>query len=149
MPRAKTNVQTPGETPTADQAGQPAGDAFQAEATQTSVDLAEQPAEGGSELAQLKAMVAAQNAQIASLMAAVSNVQRTQPTPTAKSLEASLPDLDSVDVEAINQGNTPVLTKQGWIVPPTYGTDPARLQELRDQALQRKINTKLAAKLAD
>lgn len=149
MPRAKTNVQTPGDTPTADQAGQAAGDAFQAEATQAAGDQTEQAAAGDGELAQLKAMVAAQNAQIASLMAAVSNVQRTQPTPTAKSLEASLPDLDSVDVEAINAGNTPVLTKQGWIVPPTYGTDPARLQELRDQALQRKINTKLAAKLAD
>jgi hypothetical protein len=149
MPRAKTNVQTPGETPTADQAGQAAGDAFQAEATQTSVDQTEQAAAGDSEIAQLKAMVIAQNATIASLTAAVSNVQRTQPTPTAKSLEASLPDLDSVDVDAINAGNTPVLTKQGWIVPPTYGTDPARLQELRDAALQRQVMGDLAKKLVN
>jgi hypothetical protein len=141
MARTKTEVQTPGESPTAPAA--PPADAFQAVAT--TIDPA---AEASNE--DLRAMILAQNAQISALMAAVTNVQRVQAQPAGKlAQEASLPDIADVDVAAINAGQTPVLTKQGWVVPPSFGTDPARLQELKDQAEQRRINAALAKKLAD
>lgn len=151
MARTPRAVSTPGETPTATEAGQDAtqstGDAFQAQATQLGDQGSAAPAAETSD-SDLRALVAAQNAQIAALMGAVAQLQRTQAAPTAKAaLEASLPDIDSVDVDKINEGNTPVLTKQGWVVPPTYGTDPARLQELRDQALNRQVMGDLAKKL--
>lgn len=148
MPRNPTAVQTPGETPTAPAAGQPAADAFQAVGTDLSGDSS--PADGATN-EELRAMVAAQSAQISAMMAAVTQLQANQvrqaPMPK-QSQEASLPDISTLDVEAINKGNTPVLTKQGWVVPVNFGTDPAVLQKLKDEALQRQAMTTLVNKLS-
>lgn len=149
MPRNPTAVQTPGETPTAPAAGQPSADAFQAVGTNLSDDAG--PADGATN-EELRAMVAAQNAQISAMMAAVTQLQANQvrQAPTARqSQEAALPDSANLDIDAINKGNTPVLTKQGWIVPPAFGTDPARLQQLKDEALQRQAMTTLVNKLSN
>lgn len=149
MPRNPTAVQTPGETPTAPAAGQPAADAFQAVGTDLSGD---EPADESGDVAQMRAMIAAQNAQISALMGAVTQMQANQarPAPSTKvSQEDALPDTKDVNVAAINAGNSPVLTKQGWIVPPAFGTDPAHLQKLRDEALQRQAMTTLVNKLSN
>lgn len=142
MPRNPTAVQTPGETPTAPAAGQPAADAFQAVGTDLSGD---EPA------AEEDPKVIALQAQVSALMAAVTQLQANQvrqaPTPK-QSQEAALPDISEVDLKAINEGNTPVLTKQGWVVPVNFGTDPAQLQKLKDEALQRQAMTTLVNKLS-
>lgn len=152
MPRNPTAVQTPGETPTAPAADQPAADAFQAVGIELSGDDPE-PAGAGdnSEVAELRALVQRQNEQMSAMMAAVTQLQANQvrQAPSAKvSQEAALPDISEVDLKAINEGNTPVLTKQGWVVPVNFGTDPAQLQKLKDEALQRQAMTTLVNKLS-
>lgn len=160
MSRAKTPVQTPGDTPTtstdtptgeatgaATEAGQPTADAFQAQGTQLNPPAVDP---GAASMEQLQAMVEAQNRQIAALLGAVENLQRVQTSPAAQVAQASeLPKLKDVDLAAINAGSTPVLTQEGWVVPPTHGTDPARLQELRDAAVQRQLNAALTQKLIE
>jgi hypothetical protein len=65
-------------------------------------------------------MIAAQAAQIDALTVAVQNVSRAQNP--ARAVAEELPDIDSLDKATIT---SPVLTKQGWYVPHTYGTNPA------------------------
>lgn len=162
MSRVKTPVQTPGEQPTttltptdtadgsAPEAGQPTGDAFQAQGSVLGGDASTTPPAdpGSASMEQLRAMVEAQNQQIAALIGTVQGLQRAQVSPAAQVAQASvLPKLEDVDLAAINAGSTPVLTQQGWVVPPTHGTDPSHLEKLRAEAEQRKLNAALTKKL--
>lgn len=50
-------------------------------------------------------------------------VLEANPTPVARRAnpEASLPDQDSINLDALK---SPVLTKQGWLVPEKFGANP-------------------------
>jgi hypothetical protein len=52
--------------------------------------------------------------------------------------------MDDLDVNEINRGSTPVLSKQGWIVPPNFGADPVMLEKERQEAEQRAAIVQLA-----
>jgi hypothetical protein len=128
MARTPAAVQTPGEAPAADQ---PSPDAA-APAAGLSPD--------SDNIDDLRALVKQQAEQMSAMMAAVTQMQANQSRAVpSQSMENSLPDIADVDLAKINAGQTPVLTKQGWVVPATFGTDPARLQELKDMALQREF----------
>lgn len=144
MPRHPTAVQTPGEPTTAAPADQPAADAFQAVVSDTSADAA--PA-GTIDVSALQAQIAAQNAQISALMSAVTQMQDNQARPTPKQAQDdALPDINSVDIKAINDGDAAVLTKQGWVVPVNLGANPKDVLDRKDAALQREALIKLAGK---
>ena len=107
-------VQTPGETPAP--ADQTAGSA-------------------GPTMEELQAQIAAMGAMMQQLQAN----QRVVP---AQAQAETLPDMAALDVDAINKGSTPVLTRQGWIVPTNFGSDPVALaekaaQEKRDATLMK------------
>lgn len=110
-PKTPRAVQTPGETPAA-----APGDAFMANAVTTGADAPPDDLSNDD----LRAMLKAQAAQINALHAAVQNVARAQAPARAETEE--LPDIDSLDKSTIT---SPVLTKQGWFVPQTYGANPA------------------------
>lgn len=120
-------VQTPGETtpaPAADQA--PA-----APAAPASVE-------------ELQAALAAQSAQMQALMGMMANLQANQRVVPAQAVAESLPDSASLDIEEINRGSSPVLTRQGWIVPPSYAADPVKLAEEQAKREERAALMKLA-----
>jgi hypothetical protein len=102
-PKTPVAPQVPGETPT------PAAEA-QTPETPTTENAApdETVTVSKSELAALLARVAALEA---------------NPAPTAKRAnpDADLPDQDSIDLAKLK---LPVLTKQGWLVPESYGANP-------------------------
>ncbi len=108
MTAAKRAVQTPGEQPQA--TTESAGDTGTTENTANA---------GAPSVAELMAIIKQQADQVASLTAAVQNISRAQ-TPAARVTE-ELPDIDSLDTAKIK---TPVLTKQGWFVPETFGANP-------------------------
>lgn len=115
MATRATAVQTPGESPA--HADQPAG------------------AAGGPSIEDLQA-------QIAAMAAMMQQLQANQRVIPAQAQAEALPDLAALDVDEINKGATPVLTRQGWIVPPNFGADPVSLaekvaQEKRDAALMK------------
>lgn len=58
---------------------------------------------------------------IGALENTVSTLQATNPQQRRANPEADLPDANDVDHKAIT---APVLTKQGWVVPPTFGSNP-------------------------
>jgi hypothetical protein len=115
--KSDRTIQTPGEAPTPPTTAGAGGDAFTATGTLTGGDTA--VAELSND--ELRAMLAAQAQQIAALTSAVQNVARAQNSPAQAAVE-ELPHIDSLDKSAIT---SPVLTKQGWYVPPLYGTNPA------------------------
>lgn len=122
--RRATAVQTPGDTPTTAQADQPA------------------TAAPGSTVEELQAQLAAQQQQMAAMMAMMQNLQANQRVIPAQAQADALPDMADLDMDEINRGSTPVLTRQGWIVPPNYAADPVSLaekaaQEKRDAALMK------------
>lgn len=85
----------------------------------------------------LQAQIAAMGAMMQQLQAN----QRAIPS-EAKANADNLPDMASLDLDAINKGSTPVLTRQGWIVPANFGADPVSLaekaaQEKRDATLMK------------
>lgn len=110
----KRAVQTPGEDP---------------QATTDTVDQAETGGEATQEtkaeptVADLMKIIEHQAAQMAGLNAAMQNLSRAQ-TPASRVTE-ELPDIDSLDKTGIK---TPVLTKTGWYVPETFGTNPAQVR---------------------
>lgn len=119
-----TAVQTPGDTPT------PAP----ADTSATSAP--------GSTVEELQAQLAAQQQQMAAMMAMMQNLQANQRVIPAQAQADALPDMADLDLDEINRGSTPVLTRQGWIVPPNHGADPVSLaekaaQEKRDAALMK------------
>ena len=98
---AKTTPQVPGETPT------PAAEDL-APATTTTETTGETVEVSKHELAALLARVAALEA---------------NPVPAARRAN---PDVDLPDQKDIDQSKlkSPVLTKQGWLVPENYGANP-------------------------
>ena len=119
-----TAVQTPGDTPTTAPADQPA------------------TAAPSSTVEELQAQLAAQQQQMAAMMTMMQNLQANQRVTPAQAQAEALPDMGDLDLDEINRGSTPVLTRQGWIVPPNYGADPVSLaekaaQEKRDAALMK------------
>lgn len=119
-----TAVQTPGDTPTPAPADTPA------------------TAAPGSTVEELQAALASQAEQMAAMMAMMQNLQANQRVIPAQAQADALPDMAEIDLEEINRGSTPVLTRQGWIVPPNYAADPVSLaekaaQEKRDAALMK------------
>lgn len=124
MATRAADVQTPGEKPAP--ADQP----------ETSAPAA------GPTVEELQAQLAAQQEQMAQMMAIMQNLQANQRIVPAQALADSLPDIAEVDVDEINKGSSPVLTRQGWVVPPSFGADPNLLaekvaQEARDAALMK------------
>jgi hypothetical protein len=125
MAKAQTRaIQTPGEEiQGADVSATPAADADRAAAvaladnidsTLKAIDQKASPS-----VADLMAIIEQQAAQVAALTSAVQNISRAQ-APAARATE-ELPEIDSLDKAKIK---TPVLTKQGWYVPETFGANP-------------------------
>ena len=102
-----------------------------------------QPAAGAT-IEDLQAQLAAQSAQMAQMMAAMGQLQANQRTVPAQAQAEALPDLADVDMTAINAGSTPVLTRQGWIVPPNFGSDPVMLAEEQAKREERAALMQLA-----
>lgn len=128
MPRHA--VQIPGEPPAEPTTEKPE---LQAVAVQTGMEDMAEP----TELDRLRAMVDAQSAQIANLMGAVQNMARSAHGNGEKPSQSDggLPDAASVDLGTIA---APVLTKQGWIVPPDYGMPPeAKAERVRQQQIDK------------
>jgi hypothetical protein len=130
MPRPAAQPKVPGEVaqpeanqPEGDQpmprpAAQPKvpGEVAQPEANQPEA-VVDQPAAAADEQVSVsKASLDALLARVAALEAAPSQAARKVANPTA-----NLPDADSLDVATLKN---PVLTKQGWLVPETYGSNP-------------------------
>lgn len=112
---SKRAVQTPGEEPT--QA--PTENAGDIGSTETTEVLKDKNPAAEPTVADLLAIIKQQADQVAGLTAAVQNLNRAQ-SPAARVTE-ELPDIDSLDKAKIK---TPVLTKQGWLVPETFGANP-------------------------
>lgn len=132
---AARTVQTPGEAPPQDQ---PKPDAYTANVIQTGQ-------EGDAELSEvdrLRAMVERQGEQMANMMAAMQNMARSQSgAPKPAAAESALPDQSEIDVSKLQ---TPVLTRQGWIVPPDFGTPAEFKQEQKDRETMRAAMQKIA-----
>lgn len=134
-------VQTPGESnqsPIPDQAqtaqvAATSGAELQAVALQTGQEGDREP----TEVERLRDMVEAQSAQIANLMGAVQNMARSTHGNGAKPGQADggLPDASDVDAQSCT---SPVLTKQGWIVPPDYGMSAEARAEREERTLIRQ-----------
>ena len=124
-------VQTPGETPQA-----PAAD--QAPAAPAAPATVEE----------LQAALAAQSAQMQALMGMMANLQANQRAVPAQAKAEALPDSASLDIDEINRGSSPVLTRQGWIVPPSYAADPVKLEEDKAKREERKALMALASAAA-
>lgn len=101
-PKTPVAPQVPGETPT------PAAEDQAPEASATETNVEETVAVPKTQLDALLARVAALEA---------------NPTPVARRAnpDASLPDQDDVDLSTLK---SPVLTKQGWLVPTGFGANP-------------------------
>jgi hypothetical protein len=114
-------IQTPGEPiqPGEPNEGQglPKPDAFTARVVTTGADI---PFDEMTEMAQMRAQMAAMMQQNASLQAAVNNLARG--VQASRPVVAELPSLSDLDAATIT---SPVLTKEGWFVPETYGANPA------------------------
>ena len=111
-------VQTPGE-PVKPEETSPGtetqkGDAFTATVLTSGAD------EPLDEMAQMRAQMVAMMEQNAALQAAVTNLARG--VQAAQPVTPELPNLRDLDITTIT---SPVLTKDGWFVPPTYGSNPA------------------------
>ena len=66
--------------------------------------------------------VTVSKATLDALMARVAALESQPPLQTRRANPAvALPEQDAVDVAALKN---PVLTKQGWLVPETYGSNP-------------------------
>jgi hypothetical protein len=64
--------------------------------------------------------VTVSKSELAALMARV-NALESRPAASRAVKEENLPDQDSIDVSKLKR---PVLTKQGWLVPEKYGSNP-------------------------
>jgi len=115
MATRATAVQTPGESPAP----------------------ADQTAGAGPTMEELQA-------QIAAMGAAMQQLQANQRVIPAQAQAQSLPDMADIDLTEVNHGSTPVLTKQGWIVPPNFGADPVMLAEEKAKREERAALMKLA-----
>jgi hypothetical protein len=104
-------IQTPGETVKPEETK---GDAFTANVVASGAD------EPLDEMAQMRAQMAAMMEQNAALQAAVTNLARG--VQAAKPVTQDLPNMADLDLSIIT---SPVLTKDGWFVPPSYGSNPA------------------------
>lgn len=112
---SKRAIQTPGEEPQATTEGAAQG----VEGSEGAKDTPQtEPT-----VAELMAIIKAQSEQMATLNSAVQNLSRAQASTTR--VVEELPDIASLDKDAIK---TPVLTKQGWYVPETFGTNPAQVR---------------------
>lgn len=79
------------------------------------------PAVETDELTTLRAELAAMKQMMTGIISA-----RSQPIPTAAVKEADLPDQSTIDPKKIE---SPTLSKQGWVVPHSFGAPPvARVQ---------------------
>lgn len=83
-------------------------------------------------------------AQIQQLMGVMAQLQANQRTIPAQVQAQALPDISEIDLNEVNHGSSPVLTKQGWIVPPNYGADPVMLAEEKAKRQERAALMKLA-----
>lgn len=101
-PKTPVAPKVPGETPT------PAAEDQAPEASTTETPVEETVAVPKAKLDALLARVAALEA---------------NPTPVARRAnpDASLPDQEDIDLSTLN---SPVLTKQGWLVPTGFGANP-------------------------
>lgn len=63
-------------------------------------------------------------AQLDALLARVSTLETAQQNPVARRAnpEADLPDQDTIDPSKLK---SPVLSKQGWVLPSGFGSNPA------------------------
>lgn len=118
MATTKRAVQTPGEDPQATTEGAAEGTENTGITENTEGAKDKNPAAEPT-VAELMAIIKQQADQVAGLTAAVQNLNRAQ-SPAARVTE-ELPDIDSLDKATIK---TPVLTKQGWYVPETFGSNP-------------------------
>lgn len=111
----KRAVQTPGEEPQA--------------TTETAAqgvegsEVAKDTPQAEPTVAELMEIIRKQSEQMATLNTAVENLSRAQASTTR--VVEELPDIASLDKAGIK---TPVLTKQGWYVPETFGTNPAQVR---------------------
>lgn len=90
-------------------------------------------AEPTESTAQPDATVSIPAAQLAALMAKVESLEARVMAPVAKRANpaANLPDADSIDLDEFNRtAKTPILTKQGWLVPEQYGSIPEAKRKL-------------------
>lgn len=83
-------------------------------------------------------------AQIQQLMGAMAQLQANQRTIPSQVQAQALPDIADIDITEVNHGSSPVLTKQGWIVPPSHGADPVLLAEEKAKREERAALMKLA-----
>lgn len=116
MPRTPAAPKVPGETaPAAPVVEEQETKHGAAEAAQSQPE-ADNPAAAGD-------TVTVSKTELAALMNRLSALEKAQakPTATRANPEADLPDQDSVDLATLK---SPVLTKQGWLVPEQYGAHP-------------------------
>lgn len=100
MPRQPSKIKVPGETSSPEEVG-----ADSAQQVSTAVDK-----------------VTVSKASLDALLARVAALE-SQPRSAAKkpNQSANLPDAESIDIATLKN---PVLTKQGWLVPENYGSNP-------------------------
>ena len=137
-------IQTPGEPIQPEETNEvPKPDAFTARVVTTGADdpagaswftlatKADDPVDEMDEMAQMRAQMAAMMQQNAALQAAVDNLARgvqaavdnlARGVQASRTVAAELPDASDFDPAKIT---APVLTKDGWLVPQTYGSNPA------------------------
>ncbi len=111
-------IQTPGE-PVKPEETSPGTEAQKEDAFTANV-LTSGADEPLDEMAQMRAQMAAMMEQNAALQAAVTNLARG--VQAAKPVTQDLPNMADLDLSTIT---SPVLTKDGWFVPPSYGSNPA------------------------
>jgi hypothetical protein len=119
MATTKREVKTPGEDPQATTGAAPTEETGSTEGSTEGSGTETTKASGTPSVADLLAIIEQQAAQVANLTAAMQNISRAQ-TPAARVTE-ELPDIDSLDKASIK---TPLLTKSGWYVPETFGSNP-------------------------
>lgn len=72
---------------------------------------------------QAEETVTVSKASLDALMARLDRLESAKSSPSVRvAQDADLPSQDSVDPDKIK---TPVLTKQGWVVPTAFGANPA------------------------
>lgn len=121
QPRRVTNVRTPGVPMQPDDGAETDADALSSDASDFAAPAEPVAANGGTTggmPADLKAYIDAQIAAGVAAGLAASGVRKAPGAP------AALPDQAEIDPTKIKD---PVLTKQGYVLPATYGATPAHL----------------------
>lgn len=104
--------------------GAPAAETHDNEVQDVAVETQESAASAADQVIAAEETVVVSKATLEALLARVESLERAPAQAAARRAnpEADLPDADKIDLATLK---TPVLTKQGWLVPEKFGANPA------------------------